>query len=119
MIVEDDTVASIELECILEDLGHRVTAVALTPSSAKAVLAKRAGEIDAVIFGATLVGLPAYALASALARTGLPAAVTSKHPEDFVRVLGFTEAFLPKPYSRANVSRVLAGMQGHEVASAA
>ena len=117
LVVEDGTVASIELECILEDLGHRVAAVAVSPKFAQKALG--AHDIDAVIFGATLVGLPPYALMDAVLRKGIPAAVTSAHPEEFVRVLGFKVPYLAKPYMLDDVARVIAQLQGDEVATAA
>ncbi len=117
IVVEDGTVASIELECILEDLGHRVAAVAVSPGFAQKAL--RMHDIDAVIFGATLVGLPPYALMDALSRQGIPAAVSSVHPEEFVRVLGFEVPYLAKPYKFDDVARVVAELQGGKVATAA
>ncbi len=117
LIVEDDTVASIDLECILEDLGHVVADVAVSPVFARNAL--RNPEIDAVIFGATLVGLPPYSLADAVARRGLPAVVTSSHPADFVRVLGFKMPFLHKPYEPGEVARVVSDLAGRNVATAA
>lgn len=117
LIVEDDTVASIDLECILEDLGHRVVAVAVSPVFAEKAL--RRHDVDAVIFGATLVGLPPFALAETLARRGLPAAVTSKHPEEFVRVLGFKAPYIAKPYFLDDVASVLGQLGTTKVATAA
>jgi len=118
-VVEDDTVAAIELECILEDLGHRVAAVAVCPASAMARLEDAANQIDAVIFGAMLVRLPPYALARELEKRGIPAAVSSLYPEPFVRVLGFDVPYLAKPYRRGDVGAVLRELHLPEVASAA
>ncbi len=117
LIVEDDTVSSIDLECILEDLGHQVAAVAVSPVFAAKALKTR--HVDAVIFGATLVGLPPYALAKSLELQGLPAAVTSSHSEEFARVLGFKAPFLRKPYQHEDVAKVLDGFRSREVATAA
>lgn len=116
LVVEDDTVAAIELECILEDLGHRVTAVAVSPAAALARLEDAVQDIDAVIFGAMLVRLPPYALARELAARGIPAAISSQYPEPFVRVLGFDLPYLAKPYTRGDVAAVLRRMNMPEVA---
>lgn len=109
LIVEDDTVASIELECVLEDLGHSVAAVAVSPGLAEDALRTHEHEIDAVIFGATLVGLPPFRLRDALMRRGIPSAVSSKHPEEFVRVLGFRMPYIAKPYRLDDVARIFPG----------
>ena len=117
LVVEDGTVASIELECILEDLGHRVAAVAVSQKFAQKALATH--DIDAVIFGATLVGRPPYALVDAVSQQGILAAVTSVHPEVFVRVLGFKMPYLAKPYRLDDVARVVDRLYGGKVATAA
>lgn len=118
-MVEDDTVAAIELECILEDLGHRVTVVAVSPGAALARLDAEAHDIDAVIFGAMLVRLPPYGLAREVAKRGLPAAISSQYPEPFVRVLGFDLPYLPKPFRRGDVAALLRRLDMPEVAPAA
>lgn len=117
LIVEDETVASIELECVLEDLGHRVVDVAVSPLFAEKTL--KTHKVDAIIFGATVVGLPPYALAEMVKRLGLPAVVTSAHTEDFARVLGFKVPFIRKPFVREDVARVLSGLDVRDVATAA
>ena len=117
LIVEDDTVASIDLECILEDLGHTVADVAVSPVFA--LNAMRKVDVDAVIFGATVVGLPPYVLADEVRRRGLPCAVTSSHPAEFARILGFKMPFLHKPYEPGEVARVVSELGGGSVATAA
>ena len=117
LIVEDDTVASIELECILEELGHGVAAVAVSPVFAQAALKDH--EIDAVIFGATLVGLPPYALAETLSKRGVPHAVSSNHSEEFTKILGFSAPFLPKPYRSQDVASFIESFGTNRIASAA
>ena len=119
LLAEDDTVAAIELECILEDMGHIVTAVAVAPRAAEKALARHRSQIDAVIFGATLVGLPAFSLARTLALSGCPAIVTSTQPKAVVRALGFTEPYLEKPYSRLAVNRLVRTLESQIVAPAA
>ena len=118
-LVEDDTVAAIELECILEDMGHSVAAVAVAPKAAEKTLMQHAKKIDAVIFGATLVGLPAFSLARSLAMTGCPAVVTSSQSEAVIRALGFTEPYLGKPFSRLAVNRLIRNLEDRIIAPAA
>lgn len=119
LLVEDDTVAAIELECILEDLGNNVGAVAVAPRAALNILSQGTDGFDAVIFGAMLIGLPTYSLAREIARTGVPAIVSSDQPETVVRALGFTEAFLAKPFTVPDVCRVVAGLRPQLVVPAA
>ncbi len=111
LLVEDDTVAAIELECILEDMGHHIVAVAVAPKAAKKALMQRGGEIDAVIFGARLVGLPAFSLAQSLSCAGCPAIVSSDQPESVVRALGFDEPYLAKPFLALDVAHVVSDLE--------
>lgn len=98
LIVQDSTLSAIDLECVLEDIGHRVVEVAVTPDAAHTRLQAVSHRVDAVIFDAMQVGLPAYQLAREAERLGVPAVVTSSYPETFVRVLGFQQPCLSKPY---------------------
>ena len=104
LIVQDSTLSAIELECVLEELGHRVAAAAVTPDAAKAQLQNVHRDIDAVIFDGMQMGLPAYELARDMARLDVPSAVTSDFPEAFVRVLGFEQPYLAKPYRAEDVA---------------
>ena len=119
LVVEDDTVAAIDLECILEDMGHTVIAVAMSSKAAAKALEKHRAKVDAVIFGATIVGLPAFPLARSLIETGCPSVVTSAHPEEVVRALGFSEPFLAKPYVRLEAGRIVRALEDQIVISAA
>ena len=119
LVVQDSTLGSIELECILEDLGHRVSAVAVTPAVAMARLADASSRIDAVVFGAMLLQMPAYQLAREVARLGLPAAVTSEHDETFVRTLGFDLPFIAKPFCHDCVAAVFGTSEGRGQVTAA
>ena len=107
MLVEDRTLAAITLECLIEDLGHLVTAVAATPAGAERELRHVAPNIDLVIFDALLVGMPSLRLAETLRRHDLPAIVTSTMPEADVRALGFKERYLAQPFTDLNVGRLL------------
>ena len=83
LLVEDDTVASIDLECILEELGHSVTAVAATEGRGAEQLQRNPDAIDAAILDADLVG---------------------RSP---LRVLGFEGLTIEKPYSANDVAMAL------------
>lgn len=109
LLAEDDTVAAIDLECILEDLGHRVTAVAVSPGMALRELELHADRIDAVIYSDILVGMPSHSLAHVLSRDGRPSAVVSRRPEAIVRARGFQDPYLAKPFAVRDVGRLVRG----------
>ena len=106
LLAEDDTVAAIDMECILEDLGHEVAAVAVVPAMALRALRTDAADVDAVIFGASLLGLPSDDLSRWLRRAGIPGVVTTREPASIVRAMGFHEPCLERPYSRAAVADI-------------
>lgn len=109
-IVQDSTLSAIELECRLEDLGHKVEEVAVAPDVALAKLRETADRVDAVIFDCLQLGLPAYEMAREAERLGVPAVVTSHFPESFVRVLGFAQPAVSKPYRDDTVAAALCGV---------
>ena len=108
LLAEDDTVAAIDIECILEDLGHEVAAIAVVPAMALRALRNDAADVDAVIFGASLLGLPSDDLSRWLRRAGIPGVVTSREPAAIVRAMGFHEPCLEKPYARHAVEAICA-----------
>ena len=105
MLVEDETVAAIDLECLIEDLGHHVTAVAITPVEAKRRM--KSVPVDLVILGATHVGLSSLDFARSLRRVGMPAVVSSRQSEAELRALGFIEPALQKPFRQSDVEALL------------
>ncbi|NNE79835.1 MAG: hypothetical protein HKN18_06130 [Silicimonas sp.] len=107
LLVEDETVAAIDFECIAEDLGHRVVAVAVTPVQARRVMRDLGHRIDLVVFGARLIGLSSLEFAGSLARSNRAAVVTSNIAEADLRSEGFEEPCLAKPFDSAEVTRLL------------
>ena len=108
LVIEDRTVAAISLECMLEDLGHRVVSVAVTPPQAERALLRDAGEVDLVIYDALLVGLPSLHIAQKIRQSDLASVVTSTMPEADLRALGFESPYLPQPFTEAGVARAVA-----------
>ncbi len=102
MLVEDETVAAIDLECLIEDLGHRVVAVAITPVEARRRM--KSVPVDLVILRSTHVGLSSLDFARSLRRVGMPAVVTSRQSEFELRALGFTEPTLQKPVTQGAIA---------------
>lgn len=93
LVVEDDTVASIDLECILEDLGHSVTAVAATRKHVRERLSRYAGQIDAAIVDSELIDRSARALVAEMAKFGIVCAIAGKGEKPFTAdgVVGMLE----------------------------
>lgn len=111
LLIEDDTVAAISLECVLEDLGHQVIAVAGTPSQADRMLKGCAHLADLAIYNAYLIGMPRLGLAERVAQTGLPALVTSTRSAGELQAFGFTDPYLPQPADHGDVALALSGFE--------
>lgn len=119
LLIEDRTVAAITLECLLEDLGHDVVAVAATPPQAERALSRAAGHVDLVIYDALLVGLPSLNIAELVKWCDLPGLVTSTMPEPDLRALGFDAPYLAQPFTDIAVARALSAGRPLEDLSAA
>ena len=105
LLVEDETVAAIDLECMIEDLGHHVAAVAITPVEARRRM--KTGAVDLVILHSTHVGLSSLDFARSLRRVGIPAVVTSRRSEAELRAIGYIEPTLQKPFRQDAVEALL------------
>ena len=107
VLIEDRTVAAITLECLLEDLGHKVPAVAATPQHAERVLKDRRTAADLVILDAFLIGLPSLNLSERLKQFDVPVIVTSTKSEAELRALGFDEPYLAQPFTAMDVAKLM------------
>lgn len=107
LVVEDDSLIAMELECLLEDLGHRVLGIAGTPDGALRLLSELSGQIDAVVLDANLDGRSAAPVAHALRARSVPFVIASGYEPAELRHLGFEEAGVGKPYSREAMRQAL------------
>ena len=111
LLVEDNTAASIDLECILEDLGHSITAVAATRDRAREQLCLNIEAIDAAILDADLVGQSSLPVANALRRRGIPCLIASELGDADLRRLGFDGLAIAKPYRADCVAAAVSRMR--------
>ena len=119
LIVEDRTVTAIELECMLEEQGHSVVAVAVVPALAERVLKQQSHCIDAVILGAEQVGITSLPMVQKLVRRGMPVVITSQKPASKLRAMGFDAPVLEKPFRPEDIARVTDALNIPKSASAA
>ena len=110
LLVKESTIDAISLECILEDLGHRVVAVAVTLDQVDKILFEMAGAIDLVIFDALLSGMPSVALSEKIADYNLPAIVQSIMTEEDIRALSFQDEYLPQYCTDEDIHRMFCDM---------
>jgi CheY-like chemotaxis protein len=106
-LVEENTVDAIELETILEDLGHRVVEVAASLGQALDRLEEAAGGIDGVLLTPRLIGQSARPLVLRLARLGIPYVVLTDAPHMALRRMGFRAPRLAQHAPPAAVARAI------------
>lgn len=106
-LVAENTVDAIELETILEDLGHRVVEVAASLGQALDRLDDAAAEIDGVLLTPRLIGQSARPLVQRLARLGIPYVVLTDAPHMALRRMGFRAPRLAQHAPPAAVARAL------------
>ena len=107
MVIDDRTVAAIDLETQLEDMGHRVVAVASHIKRAFERLETSAGEIDGVFLNPSLAGCSARPVAEKLFRLGLPYVLLTEMTPAELRRLGMRGPSLPFPAQPAALASAL------------
>lgn len=116
VLVEDDGMVREHVECLLEDLGYKVTST----HNARECLAA-ISKLDRVDLLFSDIVMPGGMSGIQLAREirqmypGLPILLTSGYAEDVIRGLDFTDgrfALLRKPYRRADLCGALQAILG-------
>ncbi|QQA44098.1 response regulator [Pelagovum pacificum] len=110
IVVEDETLVSMDLEATLEELGHRVIGVASHVERALEHIAGAGTALDAVILDLTLAGRSAQPVAERLHRQGTPYVVVTGLEESDVRRHGFSGPYVPKPYQPERLHQALLGV---------
>ena len=99
LIVEDNTLISIDTEGLLEEFGHRALAVAAHPAAALEKIARYGQRIHCAIVDANLSGVSALPVIECLQRVKIPHLLVSGYASHDVRALGFKGCDLEKPYT--------------------
>lgn len=110
LVIEDESLIAMELEDMLEDLGHLVLGVGGSVSLALGLLDRFGPELDAVLLDANLGGKSAAPVADALRERGVPFVVASGYELDEVRQLGSDAPRLAKPYGKEEVRKALSSL---------
>lgn len=107
LVVEDETLVAMELEDILEDLGHFVADVAGSAERALDVLRAAARKPDAVLLDANLGGKSGLVVAKTLDREGIPFVITSGYDQHELLTHGYDVPCVSKPYGPIDIDRAL------------
>jgi CheY-like chemotaxis protein len=107
LVVEDEAVISMDLECILEDLGHRVLGAAASVDRALELVNRFSADADGAVLDVNLGGTSSVPVAEALRARGVPFVVASGYERAELEQLGFVEKGVSKPYSATEIEHAL------------
>ena len=107
LVVEDETLLSMDLEIMIEEMGHRVAGVAPHDEGATALLEALGDGIDCVLLDCKLGARSSRPVADRLQRRHIPYAVISGLPDRELRRMGYETAQMRKPVRPGDVRRVL------------
>jgi CheY-like chemotaxis protein len=107
LIVEDDGLIAMDLEGLLEDMGHRVVAVASNVERALSLIGKLHQELDGAIVDANLGGTSAVPVTAALSDHSVPYMLASGYGPSELRRLGFDAVSIRKPYRTQSLDTAL------------
>jgi len=107
LVVEDEALIAMELQMMLEDLGHRVVAICGTVERALARLDEHGDGLDAVLLDAKFGGRSSRRVADALRDRRIPFLVTSGYGAVEIEQLGPYPGHLAKPYDERHLRRAL------------
>ena len=106
-LVEDEALIAMELEDIVEDLGHEVVGLASSVETALEALRELVPPADAAIVDANLGGSLASPVVAELKRRNVPTVLASGYSRSELSGIGFDGPMVSKPYTAADIRKVL------------
>jgi DNA-binding NtrC family response regulator len=110
LIVEDECVIAMELECTLKDCGAQVVGPCMTVESALARI-EQSRDFDAAVLDIDLRGQYAGPVADKLVRIGIPFVVTSGHEPQRYAVKFKDVPWLEKPVPPSQIAAAILDIQ--------
>ncbi|SOE12014.1 response regulator receiver domain-containing protein [Hoeflea halophila] len=106
LVVEDESLIAMNLEMILEDLGHSVIGPVMTLRNLEKLLD---GDFhaDAAILDVNIAGEPIFPYARRLADLGVPLIFASGYGASGIRDDLAHYPVVPKPYTELDIARML------------
>ena len=105
LAVEDEAMIAMELEDMLEDLGHEVIGPVATVDAALALL--RASAPDAAVVDANLAGESAAPVVEALREAEIPVILATGYETPELKNLGLEAPLMRKPYGAKDLAKAL------------
>ena len=106
LIVEDEFLVAMELEFMLEELGHRV--IKVVTGLIEAIGIAQTADIDFAVLDINLGGAKSFPVAEVLRGRGIPFVFASGYGSDGLVASYRHERALRKPYERRELKRTIA-----------
>lgn len=107
LLIEDQALIAMELESLVEELGHEVLAIGTTLDNALALVGEWAAELDGALLDVDLGGCNSLPVAEALRGSGVPFVICTGYAETDIARLGFDAPSLVKPYRKRELHKAL------------
>jgi DNA-binding response OmpR family regulator len=111
-LVEDEALIAMELEDIVEDLGHQVVALATSVDTALQALQELVPAADAAIVDANLGGSLAAPVVEELQRRNVPTVLASGYSRSELSGMQFDGPMVSKPYTAIDIQEALSACLG-------
>ena len=106
-LVEDEALIAMDLEAIVEDMGHQVLGPSANVHQAITLLESLPVPPDAAIVDANLGGVSALPIIQALKAAHIPTIIASGYEPDELQRLGLSGLLIRKPYHPATIEDAL------------
>lgn len=97
-LVEDEAVIAMDLEALIEDMGHEVVGLVASVEQATQLLSTLKTKPDAAIVDANLGGASARPIVDQLKAAGIPTIIASGYAPEELHRKGLSGVLIPKPY---------------------
>lgn len=112
-LVEDEALIAMDLEALVEDLGHEVFGFAASVEQATELLANLETKPDAAIVDANLGGTSARSIVDQLKAAGIPTIIASGYEPEELQRKGLSGILVRKPYHPTAIADALDKVLGH------
>lgn len=97
-LVEDEALIAMDLEALVEDMGHEVIGLVASVAQATELLSTLEATPDAAIVDANLGGTSARPIVDQLKAAGIPTIIASGYEPEELRRQGLSGILIRKPY---------------------
>ena len=110
LVVEDETVIGIDIQCLLEEHGYGVAGVHNDMSSALEFLQGETGKVDCAIIDIDIDGANCLPITAELDRLGVPYILVTGHNRQMARELGLDAWVIEKPFRDDQLASTLSAL---------